>query len=98
MRLVGDGKTANKAPRIVPGREEAFLVTVPLFIQATWVLPGTFEEPTPWLLESFLPSPISNLQLPGGAGRVQGGAGGAQICYLFVLEVGCLLIIRWVYI
>lgn len=83
VRLLGGDKAAGKSHW-----EAAFLVTG---------MPGgscTFEDPTPRAPGTLLPSQ----QLQGGKGGVQGGAHRVQISCLFVLEVGCLLIIRSVYI
>lgn len=84
----------------MPGREAAFRVTdmsampggpVPLRI----LLPAPAPPPHgPW--NTFFPPTPQQLQ--GGKGGVEGGADGVQISCLFVLEVGCLLIIRWVHI
>lgn len=57
----------------------------------------SFEDSTcPPLLESLLASPItiSSSITARWEGRGPGWCCGAQISYLFILEVGCLLIIR----
>lgn len=61
VRLIADSKTARYALCVVPGREEAVLVTVPFFAKATWMLPGTFEDlppphHDPW--KAFFPPPF----------------------------------------
>lgn len=58
VRLVADNKTASCAPCVGPGREEAGLVTVPFFAQATWMLPGTFEDLPPSIVA---PGKLSSL-------------------------------------
>lgn len=55
VTLVGDDETENRAPSVVPGSQTCF-VTLPFYVRATWVLPGTFEEPIP--LAPGKPSPL----------------------------------------
>lgn len=80
----------------MPGREEVLLS------DSSLPCPGHLHARGSYLLlESFLPFPLSPLSTPtlgGGKGEVQGGAVGVRIFYLFILEVGCLLIIEWVYV
>lgn len=65
-----------------------------VLVPATALTPGgpVYKRlPPPWVPGNLFSFP---LLLLGGKGGVQGGAGGTQISYLFVLEVGCLLIIK----
>lgn len=95
--LVGDNKAATEALRIWPGKWEAFLATVPSFAQAALMPDGPFllgipPPEAPWKALSL---PPNSCKVGGEESRV-GLADGAQISYLFVLEVGPLLITGWV--
>lgn len=95
--LVGDDKAATEALRIWPGKWEAFLATVPSFAQAALMPDGPFllrilPPEAPW---KALSPPPNSCKVGGEESRV-GLGDGAQISYLFVLEVGRLLITGWV--